>query len=372
MRPTEEIRELCARLMTLEERSLDPAIRGAMAALEEPLSRAASASSGSWLGYQAYVYYRSLQQPPAGAHFSKEWGLRQSYSPGTTGDWVEYGFDEVRDSILSAAGEVDLAPAQAHATSARALISESADTVESILVAQASFESDAFVQRLLGELKAIKTPSAPEIIEVIRPRGRILSRDMVAISQGSRVPPHISIEAELLSIQAAFTAVGMARGILIKLVSHVERKVERKTTEERVGTNVFIGHGRSPLWRELKDFVSGRLGLPWDEFNRLSVAGVPNTVRLAQMLDSAAIGFLIMTAEDEQADGTRHARMNVIHEAGLLQGRLGFERAIVLLEDGCEEFSNIAGLGQIRFPKGKIAACFEDVRMVLEREKLIS
>ena len=40
--------------------------------------------------------------------------------------------------------------------------------------------------------------------------------------------------------------------------------------------------------------------------------------------------------------------------------RLGFNRAIVLLEDGCEEFSNITGLGQIRFPKGDITAKFEE------------
>ena len=78
-----------------------------------------------------------------------------------------------------------------------------------------------------------------------------------------------------------------------------------------------------------------------------------------------------MTAEDEQSGGRLHARMNVIHEAGLFQGRLGFERAIVLLEEGCEEFSNIQGLGQIRFPKGNIRAIFEDVRQVLEREGLL-
>jgi hypothetical protein len=35
------------------------------------------------------------------------------------------------------------------------------------------------------------------------------------------------------------------------------------------------------------------------------------------------------------------------HEVGLFQGRLGFEKAIVLLEDGCEEFSNIKGLVQM-------------------------
>ncbi len=63
--------------------------------------------------------------------------------------------------------------------------------------------------------------------------------------------------------------------------------------------------------------------------------------------------------------------MNVVHEAGLFQGRLGFSRAIILLEEGCEEFSNIHGLGQIRFPKGNIKAVFEDVRQLLEREKII-
>ena len=88
------------------------------------------------------------------------------------------------------------------------------------------------------------------------------------------------------------------------------------------------------------------------------------------MLESAAIAFIVMTAEDELADGKVQARMNVIHEAGLFQGRLGFTRAIVVLESGCEQFSNIQGLGQIRFPEGNIKACFEEIRQVLEREGL--
>jgi len=62
---------------------------------------------------------------------------------------------------------------------------------------------------------------------------------------------------------------------------------------------------------------------------------------------------------------------NVVHAAGCFQGRLGFTRAIVLLEEGCAEFSNIQGLGQIRFPKGNIKAVFEEIRAVLEREGVI-
>ncbi|HGN1198978.1 TPA: TIR domain-containing protein [Proteus mirabilis] len=132
-----------------------------------------------------------------------------------------------------------------------------------------------------------------------------------------------------------------------------------------------MGHGRSHLWRELKDFIKDKLHLPYDEFNRVPIAGTTNIARLAQMLDHASFAFLIMTAEDELQDGNMQARMNVIHEVGLFQGRLGFEKAIILLEEGCQEFSNINGLGQIRFPKGNISAIFENIREVLEREELI-
>ena len=88
------------------------------------------------------------------------------------------------------------------------------------------------------------------------------------------------------------------------------------------------------------------------------------------MLDAAAIAFLVLTGEDEARDGAMQARMNVVHEAGLFQGRLGFTRAIVMLEEGCQEFSNIEGLGQIRFPKDNIKAAFHEVELVLEREGL--
>ena len=89
------------------------------------------------------------------------------------------------------------------------------------------------------------------------------------------------------------------------------------------------------------------------------------------MLAHAGFAFVVMTAEEEHADGKIYARPNVIHEAGLFQGKLGTRRAIVLLEDGCSDFSNIAGLTQIRFHKDDLRATFEQVRGVLKREGLV-
>ena len=133
---------------------------------------------------------------------------------------------------------------------------------------------------------------------------------------------------------------------------------------------IFIGHGRSHVWRELKDFIVDTLELEYEEFNRISPAGKATSDRLKEMLEVSCMAFLVMTGEDEHADNLLHARENVIHEVGLFQGRLGFERAIILLEDGCKDFSNIHGITYIPFPKGNIKAAFEDIRQVLERESM--
>ena len=137
------------------------------------------------------------------------------------------------------------------------------------------------------------------------------------------------------------------------------------------GGKIFIGHGRSKVWRDLKDYLHDRLGLEWDEFNRESVAGVSTTERLQVMLDSASFAFLVMTAEDETSSGMKNPRMNVVHEAGLFQGKLGFKKAIILLEEECQEFSNVTGLGQIRFPTGDLSSKLDEIRQVLEREGIV-
>ena len=136
-------------------------------------------------------------------------------------------------------------------------------------------------------------------------------------------------------------------------------------------TKYFIGHGGSPEWLKLKDFLEKTLKLPYEEFNRIPQAGKITSDRLKEMLESCCMAFLIMTGEDEHTDGTLHARSNVIHEIGLFQAQLGYERAIILLEKGCEDFSNIHGITYISFPKGNIRAAFEDIRDVLKRESII-
>lgn len=148
------------------------------------------------------------------------------------------------------------------------------------------------------------------------------------------------------------------------------QQTTRDDTMNNENKKIFIGHGGSPEWLKLKDFLQNTLEIPYEEFNRIPQAGKTTTDRLKKMLESCCIAFLIMTGEDEHKDGTLHARENVIHEIGLFQAQLGFERAIILREKGCEIFSNIHGITYIPFPKGNIRAAFEDIREVLKRESI--
>jgi len=329
--------------------------------------------SGSALGYHSRVYYKNLVPVPPGKRFSKEWGFKDSWPINdTVGDWVEFDFDDIVKAIKEKADNIDFDAYEKMATNAKDCFEEAQSRLLSILSTVIElFSSDKYIEDLIESIKKHKIFTASNFAQQLTPSGQQMSRDMNAIQDGIHIPPHISVIAQASSLLSSFHSCEKLGKYARRAASHIENLEKKQKREERIGTNVFIGHGRSNIWKDLKDFIQDRLHLPWDEFNRVPVAGFTNIARLSQMLDEAAIAFLIMTAEDEQADGKQHARQNVIHEAGLFQGRLGFERAIILLENGCEEFSNVQGLGQIRFPKGNVSAIFEDIRRVLEREGLV-
>ena len=131
---------------------------------------------------------------------------------------------------------------------------------------------------------------------------------------------------------------------------------------------IFIGHGHSKQWRNLKDHLTDQHGYPVQAYEVGARAGHSIRDILDDMLEKSSFACLVMTGEDETGEGSFRARQNVIHEIGLFQGRLGFSRAIVLVEKETEEFSNLQGIHQIRFSTGNIRETFGDVLATLRRE----
>lgn len=131
---------------------------------------------------------------------------------------------------------------------------------------------------------------------------------------------------------------------------------------------VFIGHGHDPQWRDLKDHLHEQHRLKVIAYEIGPRAGLSVKEVLEKMLTDSSIAFLVLTGEDMHVDGELHARENVIHELGLFQGKVGFKRAIAILEEGVNEFSNILGVNQIRFSKSNIREAYGDVLATIRRE----
>ena len=132
--------------------------------------------------------------------------------------------------------------------------------------------------------------------------------------------------------------------------------------------NIFIGHGRSAQWKDLKDHLHEKHKYDVVAYETGARAGHEIRDILEEMLDKASFAVLVLTGEDETEDGKMRARQNVIHELGLFQGRLGFKKAIVLMEESTEEFSNLQGVQQIRYGKENIKETFGEVLATIRRE----
>jgi predicted nucleotide-binding protein len=332
------------------------------------------AASGGWIGYHADVYVEGLRPKTVRDFFDTEWGSEGAFSNKTQGGpWVVYDYPSIFEEIKRRAAVRDTGAVEAAAKAVGDVFAECRDELLPMIDAVLASKADSAIQKVRGDLAALKMCSTEgAMFQALTAGKQFMTRDARAMTEGIKAPPHVRVGlwvASLRSHQTSVRELGKHADYLAKYIEKV-RKMSGKAMA-RTGGKIFIGHGRSPAWRDLKDLLQDRLGFAVDEFNRESAAGLSTKERLEAMLDDACFAFIVMTAEDQQANNTKHARANVIHEVGLFQGRLGFSRAIVLLEQGCEEFSNISGLGQIRFPPGDITGRTEEIRRVLERERLL-
>lgn len=330
-------------------------------------------SSRSWLGYQSSVYLRGFKPAVGGECFDSEWGELGGSCNRTRGDWVSARYEDVLAEIQQRAGVPDLKPLNDAAQSAEEVFKRSRSEMLPLLDALISTYDDSILKESKDRLSKLTSHTSPQMfVDYLRPRGSFITWDTRAMTGGLLPPHHVAFHCWVVSESTFGSSVGEVAEIArhVKRYLEIKHKMKGKSVAKTDG-KITIGHGRSDEWRMLKEFIQDRLKLDVDEFNQSSAAGMTTKERLEQMLDDSCFAFLVMTAEDEHADGSKHARENVIHEIGLFQGRLGFRRGIILLEHGCQEFSNILSISQIRFTAGRMKEVFEDIRHVLERERII-
>jgi len=242
--------------------------RQSLESLNAAVTRAAAAFCGSWIGYHSRVYYAGLNPPPAGAHFSPEWGLMQMhFSQDTRGDWREYTFDDIYDALTKQVDKPNIEDLIALANQIDEKLTPLREELLSSLTALSESSVDSYVGKLLERATNTRPITINDFISAVRPSGRFFSRDSVAVTNGQQTPPHIFLFAQISTVELHLDLPKKLASITRQASSHLNRRQSAKQGAVAIGTKVFIGHSRSTAWRELKDFVQDRLDLEWDEFN---------------------------------------------------------------------------------------------------------
>jgi predicted nucleotide-binding protein len=149
-------------------------------------------------------------------------------------------------------------------------------------------------------------------------------------------------------------------------------KAQRMVSQQEIATGlVFLGHGHSSLWSRVQLHLESDLHLKVEAWESVSRAGHHSIDVLKGLLKECSFAAFVITAEDSTTEGKVRARQNVIHEMGLFQGRVGFDKVALLEQEGVEEFSNIDGLQRIPFSGSKIEQSFYELDRMLKRECLV-
>jgi hypothetical protein len=173
--------------------------------------------------------------------------------------------------------------------------------------------------------------------------------------------PHMGGERTAVSISAGdfgiSATVSAEANEIISLCDRVRTLLEEAVDPSRLlgqlpPFRVFIGHGGDRKWEAVRDYIVAA-GYEIEAFESVPRAGEMTLAVVELMISRSKVAVMVMTGVDELRDGRKLARQNVVHEIGMAQGLLGVENTIVLLEEGTEEFTNIAGLTQVRFASGE-------------------
>jgi sugar/nucleoside kinase (ribokinase family) len=213
-----------------------------------------------------------------------------------------------------------------------------------------------------------QVPLAKEEIRDATGAGDIFAAGLLGVLASDRLKVELGCCLGMRLARHKLSYVGARRHAeLAEITRSFLRAREAERRQVSLARGVFIAHGGDPQWRTLKEFVEQDCELPVFGFESDSWESRHVTDALSQYLDRCSWAVCVLTAEDATEDGRRRARQNVIHEAGLFQGRYGFDRVILLVEENCDFVPDAVDLRVARFPHGHIDQVFWQVHRMFRQ-----
>lgn len=148
-------------------------------------------------------------------------------------------------------------------------------------------------------------------------------------------------------------------------------RIETLDTPKTTPPGVFLVHHDNPDREMVRRFIEQGCGLPVHELSSADIARDDLSKILREQMPYCSFAICLLGKNQTMADGRARADQNTIYQAGFFQGKFGFGRVALLAEEGCDTFSNIAGIVRLDFPSHRIDSTFIELRRMLQREGLM-
>ena len=309
-------------------------------------------------------------------------GLRVSFDPGF--DWAEH----LSDAVVGILGLTDLLFVNYREFKALGQYhhGEADEIVARKILSRCSAGCTVFVTKRYDFAETFQTVAGGVALQTFRLRNPLRESELedatgagdvfAAAVLASLTSPRLKIElGAYLGLELArgktvhgapgeFTLPDLSRGFL-------ERVETLNMAKVPTARGVFLVHHDSPYRTVVRRFIEEDCGLPVYEMTSADIAGSGFAELLGEQAPRCAFAICLLGKTEAMADGRARADQNVVYQAGFFQGRYGFARVALLSEEGCEGFSNVAGIVHLDFPQDQIDVTFIELRRMLQREGLM-
>lgn len=138
---------------------------------------------------------------------------------------------------------------------------------------------------------------------------------------------------------------------------------------ERPPISLYVSGASGAIRERLIAYLTEELGLQTFSYEEETPSEEEQGEYLQAILERASCAILALTQETAQAGGICPGRL--IYAIGLLQGRLGFGRVVLLKQEGLQEPAEIIGLRVIGFSGEHIEQSFYALQQALKQEGVI-
>lgn len=125
--------------------------------------------------------------------------------------------------------------------------------------------------------------------------------------------------------------------------------------------NVLLGRtGGDPAFQDLLEGLR-RSGHQVTERTSSPVGAHNSPQATAEVLNDVDVGVLVVRQADEHGNGPQRPFQGITRDAGVMQGRIGMDRVLLLVEDSVNGLSSDPGISVVRYPAGRPDAALPEL-----------